>query len=204
MNKSNYSDGFEILIRAMMGEKNVVDHVEAEGQARAVASTMMAKEMEPSREEWEKLGFTFTDIPGDEVLCEASLPEGWSMEETDHPMWINIVDQNGMKRGSMFYKAVFYDRVARMSLHCRYGAFSDYSADGSIVEIYFGSSDAQEKLFVAGKLNRSTLSKEFFKEQDRLLAVAEKFGDKNYPDWRNINAYWDNPIEHSPRLSKKI
>ena len=67
--------------------------MENEGQKRAVAGTMMAKQMDPSREEWEKLGFTFTDIPGDEVLCKATLPEGWRMEETDHSMWTNIIDQ---------------------------------------------------------------------------------------------------------------
>ena len=64
------------LARAMSGETNVLENMEKEGQDLAVGKTMMAKDMYPSQEVWEQLGFTFRDIPGDDVLCKATLPEG--------------------------------------------------------------------------------------------------------------------------------
>jgi hypothetical protein len=46
----------------------------------------------------------------------ATLPEGWRREGSDHAMWSHIVDDQGRKRASIFYKAAFYDRGAHMSL----------------------------------------------------------------------------------------
>ena len=31
--------------------------------------------------------------------------EGWSMKSGHYPMWNVIMDENGMRRGFMFYKA---------------------------------------------------------------------------------------------------
>ena len=200
-------DGLMMLIRTMDRETNVIEHMEEEGQQQAVSNTMMAREMNPSKEEWEQIGFVFTDIPGDDVLCMAILPEGWSIKATDHSMWNEIIDANGMKRGSMFYKASFYDRSAHMYLERRYGVCSSYVGDDYLTtEIYFGN--AKEKLFVAGQVHiskdatrKERLAK--YKKEDKLRAIAKKFGDKNYPDWENVHAYWDNEKTLTYKPSKK-
>ena len=200
-------DGLLFLMRTLSGESDVIEHMEAEGQERVVKNTMMAKKMRPSKEAWEQLGFVFTDIPADDVLCNATLPEGWSLRVTDHSMWNEIIDENGMIRGSMFYKAAFYDRDAHMSLQCRYAVRSSYVGDDySTTEVYFGNEN--EKLFVAGQVHVSEdISREEkcarYNKIEELRAVAQKFGDENYPDWQNVHAYWGDEKEISRSRLKK-
>ena len=210
MSNRDELDAFMMLLRAMSGESNVIEHMESEGQQRAVNNTMVAKEMLPSRKDWEQLGFTFSDIPGDDVLCKATLPEGWRIKATDHSMWNDIIDQNGRKRGSMFYKSSFYDRSAHMNLNCRYGVRLDYiGEDYATTEIYFGNDS--EKLFVAGQVctpKNATREERLarYAEEDRLKAIAKKFGDENYPNWQSVHAYWNDEKElsHGTTRTRKI
>ena len=63
-------------------------------------------------------------------------------------------------------------------------------------EIYFGNED--EVLFVAGiveglynyKLDDNT-RKQKREEEKRLLKLAFDFAEKNYPNYGDVNAYWD-------------
>lgn len=207
MNNRDELEGLMMLFRAMSGETNVIEHMEAEGQQEVVINKRMAREMSPSREEWEKLGFEFTEIPGDCVLCNAKLPEGWSIKSTDHSMWNDIIDANGMKRGSMFYKAAFYDRSAHMGLNRRYDVCSDYiEGDNLTIEVYFGNN--KEKLFVAGQVcipNGATREERLSKyaEQKKLYAIAKQYGDQFFPGWEDIHAYWENEKDNSFVKAKK-
>lgn len=186
-------DALEMFLRTMSGESNVLEHMEKEGQQRAVNNTMVAKKMFPSKKKWEELGFTFTDIPGDNLLCNATLPEGWKLEATDHSMWNSFIDEQGRERGSMFYKAAFYDRDAHMQLYNRYKVIKDYLDDHVTTEVYFGN--PEEKLFVAGQIHKDYSSQEsidaYFDELERLQNLAECFANLNYPNWRDETAYWD-------------
>jgi hypothetical protein len=58
-------------------------------------------------------------VRGDNHLCDdlfvnATLPEGWSRRRSDHAMWSYLVDERGVRRVAIFYKAAFYDRRASM------------------------------------------------------------------------------------------
>ena len=206
MNSRDELEAFIMLIRAMNGEQNVIENMEKEGQERAVANCMMAKEMEPSKKEWEQLGFRFIDIPDDDVLCKAVLPEGWSIRPTDHSMWSDIYDNNNLKRGSMFYKSSFYDRKAHMSLMTRYRVHKEYiDEDYNKTEIYFGSDD--EKLFVVGQVNISDddprdVILEKYDQQREMEEIARQYGDENYPDWRSVHAYWEPTNDLSLKKNK--
>ena len=194
MSDIEYLEALEMMVRTLSGEPNVLEHMEKEGQQRAVNNTMVAKKMFPSRKKWEELGFTFTDIPGDNVLCKATLPEGWEMVAIDHSMWNNIIDEQGRVRGSMFYKAAFYDREARMNLNQRYRIIIDYLDDHVTTEVYFGN--PEEKIFVAGQIHKADFSSQesidtYYNELNRLQYLAECFANLNYPDWRDEKAYWD-------------
>ncbi len=196
-----------ILVRIFGGEPDVLDHMNIEERRNALNSVMMAKRMKPSKEEWEQLGFTFTDIPDDDILCRATLPKGWTLEETDHCLWTDIKDENGRIRGSMYYNSLPYDRSARMSLRCRYGVHVGSVVEDSFVEeIYFGNE--QEKLFVAGQIRRARgqISREEadarFDREDALRKMAEEFGDANYPGWKSVHSYWGigkDVIEEKPK-----
>ncbi|WP_100467562.1 hypothetical protein [Mycobacteroides abscessus] len=55
-------------------------------------------------------------VEGDPLFVRATLPEGWSRKGSEHAMHSTIVDDRGVERVSVFYKAAFYDRRASMSV----------------------------------------------------------------------------------------
>ena len=175
-------------------EKRVVEH--------------MAKKMQPSREVFEELGFSFVDIIGDRVLCSATLPEGWKLQATEHEMWTDIIDSDGFKRGSMFFKSDVFDRDAHMYLIPRYRVCCDYiyNDDYSTSLVYFGNE--KEKLFIAGEVKISNDSSSEvryakYQEKDNLLNLAKQFGNLNYPNWKDVLAYWDDVVEKEQGCSAK-
>ena len=206
MSSRDERDAFLAFIRMLSGEENVLKHMEAEGQDEMVKHTLFAKKMRPSKEVYENLGFVFTDIPGDDLLCNAILPDGWKLVKTDHSMWNDLLDEKGRKRGSMFYKAAFYDRDAFIDLSPRYGVHVNYDEkDESYGEVYFG--DSENKLFVAGQVRISydeplEVRRTKYDERDRLCELARQFGDENYPDWEDVLAYWDDE-KVTGQISKK-
>ena len=129
------------------------------------------------------------------------------MQATDHSMWSNILDQNGMVRGKMFYKAAFYDRSAHMYLSTRYQICTDYiGKDYSTTEIYFGN--PQEKLYVAGQVHRANNATreqriEAYAIEESLKQEAREWAKKNYPDYENVNAYWDLPVKKDTKTKAK-
>lgn len=89
-----------------------IEHHEAEGQQRFVATDKMPLELNPDRASFEALGFTFGKQL-DDIFIEATLPPGWTKRASpNHSMWSYIYDETGKKRVSIFYKAAFYDRSA--------------------------------------------------------------------------------------------
>ncbi|CPT66581.1 Uncharacterised protein [Mycobacteroides abscessus subsp. abscessus] len=55
-------------------------------------------------------------VEADPLFVCATLPEGWSRKGSEHAMHSTIVDDRGVERVSVFYKAAFYDRRASMSV----------------------------------------------------------------------------------------
>ena len=67
------------------------------------------------REDLEAMGIVFGK-PVNNIFVEVTLPEGWKKVPTDHQMWNDLVDDKGVKRASIFYKASFYDERAFIGL----------------------------------------------------------------------------------------
>ncbi len=198
----------EMFFRAFItGEKDVIEHMEAEAQGRVVQRCMLAKEMKPAKEEWEKLGFSFKEIPDDDVLYMAKLPVGWNLRPTENSYWTEILDENDNVRGQMFYKSSFYDRSAHMFLKTRYKVVSKFIDDTYNQEIYFGNDN--EKLYVAGVVNGNNsdpddVRKAYWDTVNQYRADAELFADNNYPEWQNVHAYWDLKKEDIQSLNRKL
>ena len=193
MNSRNEMDAFIMFMRALKGD--TIEQMEQDGNERAARNIQVAKDMTPAKEEWEKIGFKFTEIPGDDVLYQAELPEGWTMRTTSL-YCSEIVDQNGNVRASMFYKSSFYDRNASMYLTARYRVATYYTEleDGATTEIYFGNE--QEKLYVAGEVFR----KNEMTDEERKIArekeieytlKAEAYASEYYPNYQDVTAYWN-------------
>ena len=90
---------------------------EARGQDQLVMSEMLPTQISAEDKKLlETAGIRFGQPEkNDPLFCKAALPTGWSKQPTDHSMWSTLVDENGIERASIFYKAAFYDRRAFMS-----------------------------------------------------------------------------------------
>jgi len=60
-----------------------------------------------------RLGIEWGEVyEADQIFREATLPLGWVRHGTGHDMWTDILDERGVVRAKVFYKAAFYDRRA--------------------------------------------------------------------------------------------
>jgi hypothetical protein len=108
-----------LLLDAMMGTdpSDSIVRMEKRGQAQLVNSDRLPTDTRGKDDAFRALGFTFGDADsGDEMFRPATLPSGWKREGSDHAMWSYIVDERGIRRVAIFYKAAFYDRSAHMYL----------------------------------------------------------------------------------------
>ena len=154
-------------------------------QDRARNMCELPKDMRPSREAFEALGFKFEDI-GDDVLYQATLPEGWTLE-SDGGYWTNLVDDKGRKRGNYFYKGAFYDRNGHMALCQRFGiSFQKIDPNNreSPINVYAVDCDGTI-IFEAGHC------KDTWSEYEELERQARGYLDSNYPGWEDETKYWD-------------
>jgi hypothetical protein len=116
--KMDTADMLGLLVGGMGGDPSApILAQEAQGQREVVNSTLIPTDMYSPREEFEALGFVLGEIEaGDPMWREATLPEGWSREGSEHAMWSYIIDERGFRRCSIFYKAAFYDRSAHIGI----------------------------------------------------------------------------------------
>jgi hypothetical protein len=149
------------------------------------------------RKPWEALGFKFGNTV-DGIFVETIFPAGWKKVTTDHSMWSDIVDEKGRKRGSIFYKAAFYDRSAHAHLACRFG----------VTQTYGSEQDRTARVFVSDacgivKQERGPFPAPDWKQRDEAIkrdnAIQAARNEliawlkKEYPDCDSPTAYWDAP-----------
>ena len=175
MSSGNASEGLEAVQNAM--------------QNRVKNSNRLPRDMRPSQAAFEALGFTFTDID-DDVLFEATLPEGWSTQETPGSsiLWENLVDNKGRIRGSYCYKGTPYNQSGYMSLSCRYRStyqYTDPNNYDSPINVVVTDADGSV-IFNAGQCKEA-----YSEEYDMLIAKTKEYLKSNYPEWKDVTKYWD-------------
>jgi hypothetical protein len=124
-------DGMMVLLDAMGGVSPgaAIEQQEKAGQSAMVNSADLPINMHLPRDRIEAAtGIKFGE-PVNDMFVAADLPPGWRKAPTEHPMWSDLLDDQGRKRAAIFYKAAFYDRSAHMSWEHRYAATREY-ADG--------------------------------------------------------------------------
>lgn len=197
MNNNDMDEMREWLLLSMVGGADLAaDVIERRGQTRAVYTETLPKDMRGvSRAQLEAAGFTFGEDV-DDLFVWCVLPEGWKKERTDHNMWSKLVDPNGIERGSIFYKAAFYDRDAFLSMTGRFTIKQiDLNADGT-------ESDNPFRADMVAFAVRDSLKNEITRVgdpvgyedwtgQDRASAETRAFLVAHRPDWENPLAYWD-------------
>lgn len=127
-----------------------------------------------------RLGFKFgADV--DDLFISITPPAGWTLRASDHSMWSYIHDEQGRKRGKVFYKAAFYDRSAHFSLDTRYQAGGEYEGD----KRYSRARDT-----ATGSILIEYGPTEDYSQSEKEDRVTFKWLDDARPDWHNVEAYW--------------
>ena len=116
-NTAQLSSAAKLAIGAAAG--GVIEQ-EKQGQRELVASSQLPVDglLGDKRPRWEALGVKILDdgVSDDPLFCHVELPAGWRKVPTEHPLWTNLVNQDGEIVATIRYKAAFYDRYADISL----------------------------------------------------------------------------------------
>lgn len=178
------------------GNPDAIEAQEAIGQLEFVESSQLprksnTREAPNAAEQYSKMGIkVLTSSKGDDLFLGVMLPKGWKKEFTTHSMWNNLVDDKGSIRAMIFYKAAFYDRDAFVDFKTR------YETDFKFLDEKHPERDWDSARIISVKDNRTgeTLwasDKCFYGDNDRVYQEAKDWLDKNFPDWKDINAYWN-------------
>ena len=168
-----------------------IEAQEAQGQQTLVNSTNFPKNpnsyssvnKEDSWDYLKSLGFEILEEI-DDLFCEVNMPEGWTKEATDHSMWSYVLDANGVKRLSIFYKAAFYDRDAFFNFCYRYIIETNYLEDEDHSRSYkIIDNSIKETLFESSivTLDQNGDSRE----------EAEEWLKEHFPNYDDFKAYWE-------------
>ncbi len=118
--KQAFEDPMGVLAEAMVvGASGMVENEEKSGQASLVESDTLPTDISPANGKaiLETAGVKFLGVvDGDALFQHVELPQGWKKVATDNPMRSKLVDDKGLVRAAIFYKAAFYDRRADMDL----------------------------------------------------------------------------------------
>lgn len=171
---------------------------------------------------YEKMGIVVKgETKGDKMFLDVLMPDGWIKTGTGHAMWSNLLDNTGRLRGTIFYKAAFYDREAFINIEQKikivinrgkYLSREDKKANVpvlfQVIEQGAGviySTDAQvcpqplpKKLNKEWNLLSDKEKQEYWaweEQYDLWVAGREceviEWLKANKPDFENVFAYWD-------------
>jgi len=191
-------DALEVFLEAFItgDTSQAILNQEKRGQMQQAHRETLPRDMGNYSDAFEALGFVLGE-PVDDLFIEATFPDGWKKEPTDHSMHTHIVDDQGRVRGNIFYKAAFYDRSANASLYRRYsyntlplnGYGPDFRWDeatewvGVVIDNASGERiwQSDHEVYKSGEGY----------EKDRMLSqIAKAWLVQFYPDYENVLAYW--------------
>src|SRR5258708_4867832 len=101
------------------GNPTAIENQEAEGQKLLCQSSQLPVDVRgrDALETYKSLGIkVIRPSKGDKLFYDVILPSGFKIEPTEHAMHSDLINAEGKKVGSIFYKAAFYDRKAIFAL----------------------------------------------------------------------------------------
>lgn len=128
MSKEEKMQKMELLLTAMSGRETntAINNIEKQGRDNILSKTQLPIyaskindkrfwEREDSKElvkeKYKEIGIEIINKEND-LFYNVKLPENIKLKPTESNYWTNLIDNNDKKLGSIFYKAVFYDRDA--------------------------------------------------------------------------------------------
>ena len=208
MNQDNLLTFLEAMLLAQNGDNpsKAIENQERRGQVKVVCNQRLPKkgdrcdtqnDIEALKIQYESLGIQIVS-EHDDLFWNVKLPDGWEIKATDHPMWNELLDNKGRKRATFFFKAAFYDRDAFIRFTTRFKVSVDHIAPMDAPYEEWKMSDYQgtvkdgdviiyctECIPVTGNYSKDD------KIADKLQKMLEDFMQEHYPDYKNINAYWE-------------
>jgi hypothetical protein len=169
------------------GNPRGIEAQEARGQQEVANTDTLPKDMGGNEKALKDMGFKIEGpVPGDNLFVYATLPPGWKKKPTDHDLYTDLVDDKGRVRGSIGYKAAFYDRWANLSMKRRIQLSVDYDNKTAGVALV----KAGDTLLFKTKEHKSDKKMAYdLREDARAEAVA--WLKKYFPDYDSPAAYWD-------------
>lgn len=167
-----------------------IERQEARGQSELVASSTLPVPTAEQRRVLEGYGVVFAGpAEGDPMFLSVTLPEGWRKQATDHAMWSHLLDAQGRKRASIFYKAAFYDRRADMHLERRYTIERDYERK---TEYVYRAKDGDTIIHETTPVPVPTVGgwQERDAAEDAARGMATVWLDAHAPGWQAFDAHW--------------
>lgn len=167
-------------------EKNMLDTKEK------LLTMQVAKNMSPKKEIWESMDFIFEDIEGDSYLCNATFPSGWSAIILEDSNTINIIDGNGLKRGTIFNYNLLNKSQIYMRLNTFYSVHSVYTNEKQNEKLVFFGNE-EEILYNAGTVNMKNVNpykNHAIEKEFRKKLSARKYGDEYYSRFDKYTPYY--------------
>lgn len=205
---------FEAMLYAQEGKSpsKAIENQEKRGQKMVVANQRLPKatnfcsgyrkhdDFDFTKTQYEKMGIKIID-EYDDLFWNVQLPDGWKIEATNHSMWNSLIDNNGRERASFFYKAAFYDRDAFINFETRYTTCIDHTLKYAEVGYdKWRKSPSIGYVKDCGVIIYSTASRpsfeDYFEQQKKtekpINKELNKYMNEHYPNYKDVNAYWDN------------
>jgi hypothetical protein len=172
--------------------------------------TIMGHDVIDHREDYEKLGFNLIEIPNNDKIVIAHLPENWHKDNSQDDK-IVILDENNNIRCVSFKCSgrdyIFTSLKRKYDVHeYQHGSLLQYST------FYFGEDgglDSPNKLYVARSAydgieynGINEYSIKYAQDCRKYIKECEDYGDKYYPNWRDYNAYWNEhkELNNNPKI----
>lgn len=167
---------------------------------------------EQQRKEFESLGFVFAldrtaaqNQERGELFVDCKFPAGWRKKPTDHSMHTDIIDGKGRKRGTIFYKAAFYDQRADCYLVRRYGCGTEplggwlknppskqhVGVVRDCGNVIFQTKPTPPEPQYDGETGDRQAWLDWQQLKDAKGKEAQEWLAKNFPDRESVLAYWD-------------
>ncbi len=162
-----------------------IEAQEMDGQSELVTRDMLPRLLRPNREAFERVGFVFGKFI-DGLFLEAKMPSGWLKKATEGALHSELLDEQGRRRGTLFYDAAFHNRNAYASLVCRYGIRScDVDGDEKLCELAVWDYADGRVIHSAGLLEARESAR-----VDELRTAASYWLNQHFPDYQDPLAYW--------------
>lgn len=149
------------------------------------------------KQQYERIGITIVD-EHDNLFYNVTLPKGWEIKSMGHSMWNALYDDKGRKRAQFFYKAAFYDRDAFIAFNTRFSIRVDHIGGPDMeyekwraTDIQGTVNDCENVIFQTECVKPTGDYAEDDKINNNLTQILETYMKENYPDYKDINAYWD-------------